>query len=154
MKALLDTSVIVAAQLPAHPDYATASSWLAGAKRKAYQLFVSAHSLAEVYAVLTRLRAKPKIKGPTAWKLLEENVLSVATVIELSGDQYKQLLSQAASSGIVGGATYDAVIAKAAEVAQVDHLVTLNESDFRRVNPAMAGRVVSPHALAPPHPPS
>ncbi len=152
MKALLETSVIVAAHLPSHPDYAVASSWLGSAKQKAYELFVSAHSLAEVYAVLTRLRAKPKIKGPTAWKLLEENVLSVATVVELSADNYKQLLSAAATTGIIGGATYDAVIAKAAELAQVDHLVTLNEADFRRVNVTMAGRVVSPHSLNPPKP--
>ncbi len=150
MKALLDTSIMVAAHLPAHPDYAVASAWLGSAKQKAYELFVSAHSVAEVYAVLTRLRTKPKIKGPTAWKLLQENVLSVSTVVELSGDNYKQLLSAAATAGIVGGATYDAVIAKAAELAQVDHLVTLNEGDFRRVNATMASRVVSPHHLDPP----
>jgi hypothetical protein len=72
-------------------------------------------------------------------------------VIALSRDDYSGMLDDAAASGIVGGATYDAIIAKAAELAQVDHLLTLNESDFRRINAKTAARVASPHALSPPN---
>jgi len=36
---------------------------------------------------------------------------------------------------IVGGASYDGLIAYAAEKAKVDKLLTLNSEDFLRVNP-------------------
>ncbi len=57
------------------------------------------------------------------------------------------LLSQA---GLVGGVVYDGVIAKVAEIESVDHLLTLNEADFRRLWPSVAGLVVSPQTLSPP----
>jgi predicted nucleic acid-binding protein len=150
MKALLDTSVMVAAHLPSHADYAAASQWLSRAKQRAYELVVSAHSLVEVYSVLTRLPAKPRIDGQTAWKFLDENVVPVATIVVLTADNYRELVKEAAGTGVEGGRIYDAIIARAAEIAQVDHLLTLNMDDFRRVNAAMASRVASPHTLTPP----
>jgi hypothetical protein len=45
---------------------------------------------------------------------------------------------------------YDAIIAKAAETAGVDYLLTLNVTHFQRVWQAGAARVVSPQTLAPP----
>jgi len=55
MKVLADTSVLVAAHLPAHTAFPVASSWLNRAKLGAFELVVSAHTLAETYSVLTRL---------------------------------------------------------------------------------------------------
>lgn len=39
---------------------------------------------------------------------------------------------------------YDALIARAAEVARVDRLVTLNEAHFRRVWPEGVERITGP----------
>jgi predicted nucleic acid-binding protein len=46
--------------------------------------------------------------------------------------------------GIVGGATYDALILYAALKADADQVITLNERDFRRVYPDIADRIISP----------
>jgi len=150
MKALLDTSVLVSAHLPPHPYYRDASRWLSAATQGSFGLVVSAHSLAETYSVLTRIPATPRITPAAAWQLLVENVLPCATLVGLTGDAYTELLQQAAVDGLAGGVIYDVIIAKAAEIAGVDCLLTLNVRHFERVWPAGAGRIASPTALDPP----
>ena len=54
MKALLDSSTLIAAMLPDHAHHAAALAWLARAKAGAFEFVCSAHSPAEVYAVLRR----------------------------------------------------------------------------------------------------
>jgi predicted nucleic acid-binding protein len=63
MKALLDSSTLIAAMLPDHVHHGPAFAWLSQAKVRAFEFVVSAHGLAEVYAVLTRLPRTPPI-GP------------------------------------------------------------------------------------------
>jgi hypothetical protein len=46
--------------------------------------------------------------------------------------------------------SYDAIIAKVAELAEVDQLVTLNELHFLKVWPAGVGKIVSPLSTTPP----
>jgi predicted nucleic acid-binding protein len=48
-----------------------------------------------------------------------------------------------AEIGVTGGATYDALILRAAANADVDMVVTLNEKDFRRVYPDLANKIVA-----------
>ena len=86
MKALLDSSVLVAAHLPAHPDHLASSAWLRQATVGAYELIVAAHSLAEVYAVLTRLPLRPPISPKAARQFLDQNVLRKGSVVALSPD--------------------------------------------------------------------
>ena len=74
MKALLDTSVLVAAVVQAHPQHGRALPWLARGRRGEFQLFVASHTLAEMFAVLTTLPVKPRISPSTAWRLVSENV--------------------------------------------------------------------------------
>ena len=47
-------------------------------------------------------------------------------------------------TGIVGGATYDALILYAGLKADVDCVVTSNETDFRRIYPDLADKIVAP----------
>jgi predicted nucleic acid-binding protein len=61
MKALLDTSTLIAAMLPDHVHHADALPWLAQAKSGAFEFVCSAHSLAELCAILTRLPRTPRI---------------------------------------------------------------------------------------------
>lgn len=95
---------------------------------------ISAHSLAELYSTLSGLPTKPKISPPQAWRLIQDNVGS-AQVIELSASDYVSVIQQVAEIGLSGGVVYDALIARAAEKAGVDHLLTFNEKDYRRVWP-------------------
>ena len=62
----------------------------------------------------------------------------------LSDQDYIQVIEHLAALGIVGGATYDALILRAAANAKVDLVVTLNEKDFQRVYPNLADKIVAP----------
>jgi predicted nucleic acid-binding protein len=150
VKALLDTSTLIAAMLPDHVHHACALPWLSQAKRGAFEFVCSAHSLAEIYAVLTRLPRTPPIRPDEAWRLIQENVISHAQVYSLSSDEYASLIWRIAQQLITGAAVYDAVIAQVAELAAVDVLVTLNVADFQRVWPAGAARIVSAQTHPPP----
>lgn len=150
MKALLDTSTLIAAMLPDHIHHTCALPWLSRAKSGAFDFVCSGHSLAEMYAVLTRLSRTPIIGPDEALRMIQENVVSNAQVMTLSAGEYTLLIGSLARNQIIGGAVYDGVIARVAELADVDHLVTLNVADFQRVWPAGSARIVSPLTLAPP----
>lgn len=114
-----------------------------------FDLVLAAHSLAELHAVLTTLPVKPRISSRTALRLAEENQLrpppeGKAEVVTLSVDDYLTVLESAAHSAQAGGIIYDALIARAAQRAKVDQLLTLNPDHFRRVWPAGADRVREP----------
>jgi predicted nucleic acid-binding protein len=150
VKALIDTSTLIAALLPDHVHHNAALPWLSKAKSGAFEFVCSAHSLAELYAVLTRLPRTPLISPDDAWRLIQENVIDHARVHSLSGDEYATLIATLSREKIVGAAVYDALIARVGELAAVDFLVTLNVTDFQRLWPAGAGRIVSPQTQAPP----
>jgi predicted nucleic acid-binding protein len=122
MKALLDSSTMIAAMLPDHVHHDPAHAWLSQGKAGAYEFVVSGHSLAEVYAVLTTLPRTPRISPTEAWQMIQENVLASANVITLTAGDYAALVGELGQRGIIGGTVYDAVIAKAAELAHADRL--------------------------------
>ena len=84
MRILLDTSVLVAAMIEAHPAHVQALSWLQRAKAGTDTGVVAAHSLAELYAVLTTLPVQPRILPSVAHQLIEHNVLGTLEVVSLS----------------------------------------------------------------------
>ncbi len=147
MKILLDTSVVVAALLPGHQSHQTAVPWLSRAKSGAFEFIFSAHSLAELYAVLTRIPISPSISPQVAGKLIQENIVPAAALVAIHADDYLALLKGLIEKGLTGGAVYDAVIAAAARRAEVDMLVTLNVGHFQRVWPEGSARIVSPTAV-------
>ncbi|MEM9218736.1 MAG: PIN domain-containing protein [Cyanobacteria bacterium P01_F01_bin.150] len=61
MKVLLDTSVMVAALLPQHPCHASCFSQLKAVESKQIKGYLSTHSLAEIYSVMTRMPSQPRI---------------------------------------------------------------------------------------------
>ena len=144
MKILLDTSVLVAAMVEAHPVHELALPWLQRVKEGRDIGLVAAHSLAELYAVLTTLPVQPRIPPMVAQRLIRQNVLSVCEVVSLSEKDYAAVLDDLSEAGMVGGVTYDALILYAALKAGVDRVVTLNEEDFRRIYPEFADKVISP----------
>ena len=149
MKVLLDTSVILSAILSDHIHHHQSQPWLARAKAGAFDAVVSAHSLAELYAVLTRLPRTPRITPAEALQLIQENV-APHTLVALSASDYVNLIEDLANAGVSGGAVYDGVIAQAAQLAKVDLLLTLNVPHFQRVWAAGANKVDSPAAITPP----
>ena len=144
MRILFDTSLLVAAMVEGHPSHTVALPWLQRVKAKIDVGLVAAHSLAELYAILTRLPVNPRIPPALALQLIQSNVLNTCHVVALSGDDYVTLLSHLVNQGIAGGAVYDGLLLHAAWKAGVDQVVTLNPYDFRRVYPALADKISSP----------
>ena len=144
MRILLDTSVLVAAMVEAHPAHERTLPWLQRVKTETDTGLVAAHSLAELYAILTTLPLQPRILPSVARQLIRHNVLDIFEVVALSDEDYATVIDHLSNLGIVGGATYDALILHAASKADANQVVTLNEKDFRRVYPTLADKIISP----------
>jgi predicted nucleic acid-binding protein len=144
VRILFDTSMLVAAVVEGHPAHALAFPWLQRVKDKTDAGVVAAHSLVEMYAILTRLPVRPAIPPDMAREIIATNVLATCEIVALSAADYVTLLDHLAGLKIAGGAVYDALLLHAAWKAGVDQVVTLNADDFRRVYPALARKIVSP----------
>jgi len=144
MKILLDTSVLVAALIETHPSHQSAFRWLEQINDKTHEGFVSAHSLAELYAILTRLPVKPAISPRESQELIKFSVTNVCQIVALTAQDYDKVIEHLASLGIIGGAVYDSLIMHVASKIEVDAIITLNEKDFQRVYPAFASKVRLP----------
>lgn len=144
MRVLLDTSVLVAALVRSHPRHAKARPWLARALAGEISLVIAAHTLAELHATLTALPVRPRISPQTAQRLRKESLPEATKVVALTAADYELVVGRMAEQGLAGGVVYDALIARAAETARVDRLVTLNEGHFRRAWPEGEDRITGP----------
>ena len=144
MKILFDTSTLIAAMVETHPAYELVFPWLQRIQHTDDVGFVATHSLAELYAILTKLPISPRISPTLAYRLIQQNVLNLCTIISLTSKDYEAVLQHLAETGLSGGITYDALILYAAIKAHADHIVTLNEKDFRRIYPELQDKIISP----------
>ena len=144
MRILLDTSVLVAALVETHPNHTRAFPWLQKAKAKTFSGFVAAHSIAELYNILTVLPIRPRILPAIAVQAIQRDVLDQLEVVSLAREDYTAVIEHLSALGIIGGAIYDALILRAAVKANVDQVVTFNANDFARVYPELANKIVSP----------
>lgn len=144
MQLMYDTSVLVAGMVSAHPQYHVALPWLQRVQNKQIELFISAHSLAECFAVLTTLPFSPKISPDTANLLIRENVEKLAHIVTLSAQDYKLIIKNMTELGFSGGIIYDAITASAAKKANVEKILTLNRRDFIRLFPDRQDFILSP----------
>lgn len=144
MKILFDTSVLVAALVEPHPQHSRALPWLKRATEEEFDLVISSHTIAELYAVLTTLPVSPRITPALAWRLVHESVMPAASLVSLSSSEYITTIRGMSEQGLSGGAVYDALIAKAAQKTAADRLLTFNVNDFKRVWPEGGAGIVSP----------
>jgi len=144
MKILFDTSVLVAALVQPHPLHSRALSWLKKAKAEEFELIVSSHTIAELYAVLSTLPVSPRITPGLAWRLIHESVEPVASVRSLSSSDYFATIKRMSDLGISGGAVYDGLIVKTARKSEVDRVLTFNGNDFKRIWPEGGTRIAAP----------
>lgn len=133
MKVLLDTSVLVAALVEAHPRHAQAFPWLQRMRSADVQAVIAAHSIAEIFAMLTLLPLRPPIAPSAAWTLVEQSVLPFVETVDLSSSEVREAIQNLSRRGLTGGVTYDALIAETARKAHAECIITLNGGDFRRV---------------------
>ncbi|MGD1950953.1 MAG: PIN domain-containing protein [Leptolyngbyaceae cyanobacterium] len=104
--------------------------------------YISTHTLAELYAVLTRLPRKPKLL-PNEVEVLLGNLASFQKVV-LNADDYIQVIQRLSALGITGGGIYDALIAQAALKTEANILLTANPKDFIRLGDDVLAIVRAP----------
>jgi len=143
MKVLFDTSVLVATFEVSHPRHGICLPWLQQVQENEIDGYLSTHTFAELYSVLTRLPVRPPILPAIAQRLIDEN-LNLFVAIPLSADDYKQAIACMVRLNLPGGGIFDALIAQAALKAEVDILLTLNPSHFTRLGQDVAERVQVP----------
>ena len=127
-----------------HPMHKRAFPWLKQARAKEIDMILAAHTIAELYAVLSTLPIKPRISPIIARKLISENIETVAKIISLTPREYVSVIKQISELGLAGGITYDALIAKVAQKANVERLLTLDTNHFTRVWPDGDKLIVMP----------
>jgi predicted nucleic acid-binding protein len=143
MQVFLDTNVLVAAVIKQHADHERSFVVLERVLAGKDEGSVSAHSLAEMYAVMTKLPVPYRHTPEQALLSIEENVLKHFKIATLSGVDYAVLLREAAGTGIQGGTIYDALLLKSALKSNADRLYTLNLKHFQAIAPPDTARLLS-----------
>ena len=141
MKAFLDTSVLVAACIESHEHHERSHSLFARATPKTVSC--AAHSLAELYATLTRLPGELRLNGDQALLFLE-SVEEHLDIVSLDAREYRDAIRAAATAGITGGTIYDSLIGSCALKARASTIYTWDTADFRRLGQEIAERVRTP----------
>ncbi len=133
MKVFCDTNVLVAAFLRSHPHHHAARPIIERVTAGQDQGFVATHSLAETYAVLTRLPGGHQVAPAMAWQLISENVVKNFSLVTLSPKEYVATLNQASADGVEGGRTYDSLLLAAAMKSDAERIYTLNVRHFQNM---------------------
>jgi predicted nucleic acid-binding protein len=133
MTTAFDSSVIVAALASWHESHERARRAVARSLEGAQPPVVPDHALVEAFSVFTRLPPGYRISPRDAHDLLRA---ALHRRTRVSGERRGAgwaLLGAAAASDVAGGAVYDLRILRAAMAAGATRLLTLNPSDFERL---------------------
>ena len=141
VRAFFDSSVLIPVFLEDHEHHERSLKAFVGAdKRRAY---CAAHSLAEVYATMTRLPGRHRLSGEQVLLFLE-NIRERLTFVALTAGECHAAIKEGAERGIIGGTIYDALIARCALKARADAVYTWNTRHFEQFGPAIAKRLRVP----------
>jgi len=141
VKAFFDTSVLVATFYGDHQHHEASLEVFLKFDRK--QGCCGAHSMAEVYAALTRMPGKHRISGEQAMLFLA-TVKERLTIIALDEEEYFSIIDECATAGVVGGTVYDAILAQCALKAKAERIYTWNIRHFQQLGPEVTRRLRTP----------
>ena len=141
MKSFFDTSVLIPVFFDDHIHHEASFALLQNASRT--DSGCAAHSLAEIYSVVTRMAGKYRAGAEEAMLLLE-TLREKLSCVALNEAEYWAALKQCSEAGTVGGAMYDALIAQCALKARAEILYTWNVAHFTRLGVDIAKRVRTP----------
>jgi predicted nucleic acid-binding protein len=145
MKVFCDTNVLVAAFLTNHPHHNAARPVLERIKALRDEGLVATHSLAEAYAVLTRLPGTDHVVPSIAWQLISDNVVKNFSLIALSAKEYTKTLEDAVANNVEGGKIYDALLLAAAVKGRAERIYTFNVAHFQSMAAVeLRKRIVAP----------
>ncbi|MGH9453318.1 MAG: PIN domain-containing protein [Terriglobia bacterium] len=141
MKSFFDTSVLIPTFLEDHEHHAASlEAFLKVDKR---QGCCGAHSLAEVYAALTRLPGRHRLSGDQVLLFLQ-NIRERLTIVALDAEEYFAAMRDAAAVGIAGGTVYDALLAHCALKARAETIYTWNVKHFQQLGREITQRIRTP----------
>jgi predicted nucleic acid-binding protein len=141
MKAFLDTSVLVPLFYRDHVHHHPSQELFIQFNRTSG--CCGAHTLAEVYATLTRMPGKRRITGDQAM-LFIGNIRDRLSIVALSAEDYAHALAASAARGIVGGGIYDAMLAHCAVKAKAQTIYTWNTRHYALCGREVTGRLRTP----------
>lgn len=141
MRSFFDTSVLVAAFQEDHEHHERSFALFEDTDRKAG--CCGAHSLAEIYATLTRLPGRFRVNADHALLFLE-SVVERLEIVWLDAREYQLAIREAATAGIVGGTIYDALLGRCALKAGVAKIYTWNVVHFQNLGVEIARKVRTP----------
>lgn len=145
MKAFLDTSVLVATFYVDHEHHTPSIDlFLRFGKQAAC---CGAHSLAEVYALLTGMPGPRRVSGNEALLFLGD-IRDRLALVTLDEREYFQVVEDCGAAGLAGGAVYDAILGYCALKAKAEVIYTWNARDFLRLPQPIAERVRNPDPMA------
>lgn len=140
-----DTSVLVPAAMTRHPHNAPALAILEEMVARKHRGCTSAHSLTEVYSVLTQTPLKPPLYPSEAWQIMESMIFAHMDLVTLTPMEYQEVVRQCATGGWVGARIDDAVHLRCAQRTGCDRIYTFNVKDLRAMAPAhMADKISAP----------
>jgi predicted nucleic acid-binding protein len=145
VKIFFDTTILVAASEKSHPHYIRAWPALRRVAAGQDNGFMSVHSIAELYASLTRLPVQPRIHPVEAARIVTDNVLPHFEAVLVGKKDYLEALTMVASGGWSGAKIYDALLLGCAARCAAERIYTFNLADFRQLAPAsLQGKICAP----------
>lgn len=106
---------------------------------------MSVHSIAEVYASLTRLPVQPRIHPLEAVRIVTDNILAHFEVVPIGKEDYMEALNTVGSGGWCGAKIYDALLLRCAARCTVERIYTFNLGDFTQLAPTtLQGIICAP----------
>ena len=134
---LCDTSALVAAVSSWHEHHDRTCAEIERRKGSNEELVLAAHSLAETYAVLTRLPAPHRLRADDAIALIERNWKDTP-IAQLTGLEMWNALHEAQRRTLIGGQMYDVLIAQSALKAEASTIITWNVRHYEAFESAIA----------------
>ncbi len=145
MDIFVDTSVLVAACVESHPHHIQAFPVLKRVAAKKDKGYMSTHSIAEVFAVLTRLPITPRIHPAEAARIVLHNLLTHFETVAIDERDYREALMLVTNGGWSGAKIYDALLLRCAAKSNVGRIYTFNLTDFKLLAPAsLQSRICAP----------
>jgi predicted nucleic acid-binding protein len=128
LRQFFDSSVLIPVFYADHSHHAASAAVFLTARKE--DSFCALRTFGEVYAVLTGMPLRPRISGKDGVAILNQ-IRQRLTLVSLTEDEYFSALEKVSAS-IIGGAAYDALIARCAVKAGAEVLLTWNLRDFTR----------------------
>ncbi len=141
MSIFLDTSVLVPVFLGDHPNHESSFNLFATCEPGSASC--AAHSLAEVYATLTRIPVPHRASPEQAIQCIEKMQRQLR-LVSMDGSEYLATIRTTASQRIAGGTIYDSLIANCALLSGADRIYTWNVRHFSQFSSEVASRLATP----------